>query len=296
MSKKNSHFTKKSSQAPREPSLFSFRCKATPSLWASLLLASAVLLGLSYWQFSKGLHRQQLEHTQQQVKQTHMSAATTLESATRYWSQDPWSINDSQLKVQGQFQQGVIVLHDNRVLNRTPGYAIYVPFRLQEPILGPGFEKFNHIMVNIGWHPIPNFDRSQAPRIDLQHDQPFLNVSLEHIDDRVFTLDTSGIQTLVSADDATTYRVQKMQIQELNNALDLQLLPFVGRALTSVTQQKLPAFQNPVAQRGISAAKHFGYSVQWFIFWCIALGVFVYTQCSCYSTDPTLTDQNGNLP
>jgi hypothetical protein len=88
------------------------------------------------------------------------------------------------------------------------------------------------------------------------------------------TSDTNNITTI--------FRMQTIDFDALNQELNIKILPFIARATEYLSEPNLPLNTQPIAKRGISAEKNFGYSLQWFIFWCIALGVFLYTQCSCY--------------
>lgn len=287
---KKSHFIKTSSQKK------GFRCKATPALWCSFVVSSVVLLALSYWQLDKGLDRLHIKQTQAAVIAANPTKSVTLETAFKHWTVNPSSINDSLASVQGYFESQFLILHDNRILNGRPGYGVYMPFRQVAPSEAQESEiLFTHILVNLGWHPIVNFDRTLIPSIALKPpkgDIHVINVSLEHIHDTVFTLDTDGIQRMqpkttpsqaVKTQDAQVFRIQKIKFDELNTHLGFKFAPFVARTTTSLTEADLPTLNLPLAKRGISAEKHFGYSVQWLIFWLIAVGVFVYTQCSWYA-------------
>ena len=300
MSMKKSHFIKTSSQKKN------FKCTATPALWCSFILSSVVLLALSYWQLDKGLDQLQIKQTQAAVVAANPTKSVTLATAFKHWMTNPSSINDSLASVQGYFEPQFLILHDNRILNGRPGYAVYMPFRQitsnkttsNKNTSSETQEKpvhFTHILVNLGWHPIVNFDRKLIPSIALKShksDLNVINVSLEHIHDAVFTLDTDGIQRMyprttpsegTNIQEDQVFRVQKIRFDELNSQLGFKFAPFVARSTSSLTEPNLPTLHLPLTRRGISAEKHFGYSVQWFIFWLIAVGVFVYTQCSWYA-------------
>lgn len=290
-------------------------------------MSSAVLLGLSFWQLNKGFDQIRAKQGQLSVNNANQAKTLSMTEATAFWAADPTSINDSLTTVQGQINEDTVVLHDNRILNSRPGYGVYMPLKLTNPVKALPFanldpqnpqkqtlsnSNYTHILVNLGWHPIVNFNRQTPPSVSLKlprNDTSVINVTLEHINDNVFTLDTLGLQEMsfkTPPEGANTltdkkqtspqqnrqkvYRVQKIQLSELSQQLNIQLMPFVARATLSLTEPALPSLSLPIAKRGISAEKHFGYSAQWFIFWCIAVGVFLYTQCSWYANGRLKSD------
>ena len=130
-----------------------WHCSASPLLWIILGLTSSLLLGLSYWQLSKGLHR--LSEDQAQLKLAQKRATPyTIEESFIQWQQHPTSIQDSKVILDGQLQQSILLLHDNRILDGKAGYGIYGLLELPHTIQ---IAEYTHILVQIGWHPIPLF-------------------------------------------------------------------------------------------------------------------------------------------
>jgi len=201
----------------------------------------------------------------------------SLETSLKAWQKAPTSIHNRQAAVQGYFQTDPVLLHDNRIRQGKPGYNIFYIYTLSEP-----FQNYTHILINVGWHP-SSFDRSMLPDITLKRKSLLqasnMVVTLEHIYPNVFTLETGPPEQL-SQHNKPIIRMQTINFTQLDTLLHTKNLPFIGRTSEPLTS---PALQHTeINSYGPTAAKHFGYAFQWFIFWCIALGVFLYTQFSWY--------------
>ena len=235
-----------------------------PALWFWLALTTLIFLSLAFWQFQKGVVRSHFEQLATATQEYNSFA-----SALQQWQQEPRQVNDRKLQIQGRFETSRIY-HDNRVHAAQAGYAVYAPFRLNSPTPA----QTTHILVNLGWLPANLAARNQIAQIDVSTAPLPITIKLEHIEPGVFSLDTVGPVAL----DTDRYLVQTLAIATLGQQLNLNLAPFVGRLSTSITEPALVPLDQPLLNRGISAAKHFGYAIQWIIFWLIAVGVFTYTQ------------------
>ncbi len=262
-----------------------WRCTATPLLWLILIITSILLLGLAYWQLSKGLHR--YAEDQAQAKLHAHDTPLSLKNAYQQWQKYPTSIQDSTVLLHGKLVQNTLFLHDNRILNGKAGYGVYTLLQLPQTTQSQ-LEQHTHMLVQIGWHPIPNFDRTVLPQLIItEKKQISIQATLEHIFPNVFTLNKNPPeflqQTLSHKNEISDIiRMQTIDFKSLNQRYNAKIIPFVARTQQHLSLPPLIHNTQPIANRGISAEKHFGYSLQWFIFWCIALGVFLYTQCSCY--------------
>lgn len=287
-------------------------CRASPSLWLALIVASMVLLGLACWQLSKGLIRTQQDEMQAQVQQ--IGQPQSLAQSITFWQAQPESIQDMPIEITGEFNQRQFLLHDNRILHGQAGYAVYGLLELTQTQQAEtqqataqfskkelsdadlsdeqlsGLElPYTHMLINLGWHALPRASRQLMPKLRITpRESPFdavqsantISLTLEHIYPNIFTLNTAPPERF-QQHAIDFLRVQTIDFAAVNKMLGINLVPFVGRATSTQTDPSLTLFDQPVGKRGISAAKHYGYSAQWFIFWCIAVGVFIYTQC-CY--------------
>lgn len=169
---------------------------------------------------------------------------------------DPAGYRYRRVVLRGAFLPDADVVLRGRARDGRPGVELLTPFRLRSGRV---------VLVNRGWAPSPDAASvdpaplfEPGPRTIQALLQPITRVEAET---RPVTLEsTSG----------TTLSVQRVDLGELSDSLDLPLLPVLLHQLAGPADPPLPA-RLPLPETA-SDGPHLGYAVQWFGFAAIALG------------------------
>jgi|GEM_PF-1329054 len=258
----------------RKKSLKQLSCKAGLPLIIVLIAFTLATAGLSIWQFSKGMHAAERESALVKADQQETLGLTAaLQTKTQSYN----NLNGRKVKFSGKLQALPLVFHDNRIFQSIPGYGVYGLIQLD---INPLNSNYTHALIHMGWHAWPNKDRQLLPKIQIK--KQFLNQQLEfegiveNINSKIFTLSKNSVEAI----GGDVLRLQTINFKALEESLEgYKLLPFVIHAQKRLTQPELPSLAGTIKTRGITAAKHYGYGVQWLCFLLIGLGIFIYTQC-----------------
>ena len=151
--------------------------------------------------------------------------------------------------VDGYFNNDDQILLDNRVLKSKAGYYVYTPFKINN--------SNNVVLVNRGWIEAST-DRTTVPEIRVTED-------LTSIKGIVKASPLTGIvlkELPPEKIEDNIYRVQKINIEELKQQLELDLLPYIVRLEPDSNHGYTREWNKP----GSDQSKHLGYAYQWFAF------------------------------
>ncbi len=158
----------------------------------------------------------------------------------------------------GRFDESLQVLLDNRVSSSEVGYYVYTPFRLA------GSEQT--ILVNRGWVPAPA-QRSEVPALTTTETTVTLHGELNKEP-------RTGILLAEVAPEQVkpgVYRVQKIELVELEELLGVKLAPLILR----LGPGSKHSYKTEWAKPGSDEQKHRGYAFQWFAFAATLLVIYV---------------------
>ncbi|WP_371187893.1 SURF1 family protein [Thalassotalea maritima] len=221
-------------------------------LWVVITLAVfALLIKLSFWQYQRGIEKQQrleriAEFNQQQAQpmariidnaqSNNTSASSTADIFAQY--------NDVMVTIRGYFVAEQVFLLDNQVDSGRVGYKVYAIF-FDEP-------SAQHVLVNLGWV-AGSVDRTQLPLIELPKNKQQL---IAHV-----RIQQSGLvlQQPTFSQLNWPLRVQQIDSQRFSQLIDLPLLPF-SLFLHEDEQIGYKKTWQPIV---MLPEKHFGYAVQW---------------------------------
>ncbi len=211
-----------------------------------VFICVVIMLGLSVWQISRGLDKQQ---RLAQVSQTDSQGVTSLQQGLL-----KREIQDTAITATGQFDHQRYFLLDNKIRNGRVGYEVIGIFNtLSESLL-----------VNLGWVKAPLY-RQQQPDVELPKDvvtilgrawRPSVNPMVRETIDKVVQWPAV---------------VQRIDVELKSEWLRQPLLPFM-LVLTDNTSPELEKQWQPVV---MPPEKHFGYAVQWFALAIAAGFIFV---------------------
>lgn len=162
------------------------------------------------------------------------------------------------VEVTGQFDESRQLLLDNRVSSSEVGYYVYTPFRLA----GSG----QTVLVNRGWLPAPP-ERSELPALTKTETTVTLLGELkEEPKTGILLKDVAPEQV-----EPGIYRVQKIQLVEIEELLDVKLVPLILRLGPDSKHRYKTEWPKP----GSDEQKHRGYAFQWFAFAATLLVIYV---------------------
>lgn len=264
-----------------------------PSLGTSLFIFSLCMASLASWQLNKAWNKFELEKEQSLLQTS--TQTLDLSEALSLWKKKAFSIQGLNIKTEGSLEFDQFLLHDNRVYKSKAGYGVYTLLKLKASQSLQTNSEYSHLLVNMGWIAIPHHDRSKAPDIVFKPEataepQISLGGKIEVIHTDLFQLGKQPLEEIKKSEDSLPTikrqstsqqqirRMQYIDFEQLNETFNIQLLPFVVHSKTQLTTEKLPALDTHIRQRGISAAKHLGYGLQWLCFLFIGWGIFFYTR------------------
>ncbi|MEM6998787.1 MAG: SURF1 family protein [Pseudomonadota bacterium] len=158
----------------------------------------------------------------------------------------------------GNFDNKLQILLDNRVIKSKAGYFVYTPFS----VLGSDV----NVLVNRGWV-AAGTNRQQIPDIEVPD-------NLSNIIGVIKAEPLTGIVLKDLPPEEITdniFRVQKINIEDLNEELNLRLLPYIIRLEPESDHGFIREWSIP----GSDEATHLGYAYQWFAFAATLLAIYL---------------------
>lgn len=200
------------------------------------MVAFFILINLGLWQLSRADEKQQLEQYLSERETATLIPIT--------------SVNTSQyeyltgLRVTGSFTpiEGRYLLLDNQTYEGKVGYLGYQLMAL---------ENGKYVLMEIGFVS-SNGDRNQLPLFNWLS-QPIA------LPGRLYQRSSNPLSHDLHLELTSPHRIQNLNIQQLANAWNMDIEPYVVQPQSSSWPYTQPWVPVP-----LSSEKHFGYAVQWF--------------------------------
>ncbi len=213
-------------------------------LWIGFtLIVFSSLIKLSFWQYNRGLDKEQRSA---RILQLNQQTPLTLKELVQFSRQQQFnnkdSINDFPVNITGKFDENKIFLLDNQVEQGSLGY------RVLQVVQTANYA----VLVNLGWVQ-GSINRSELPDI------PAVK-GLHNFQGHVRLIEP-GI--MLTEQDFSKFswplRVQQIEIDKFSSLIKMSLLPFI---VYLNANEKLGYKKNwhPIV---MPAEKHFAYAFQW---------------------------------
>ena len=217
--------------------------KLLTSLLTLVFLCLFVSLGL--WQLDRAEYKSNL-YSDFQDRQA--SPAINLDQAANNKA-DKKELVWRHVNASGEFLEQYQILLDNQVYDTYAGYFIYTPFKLAN--------SNNVVLVNRGWLKA-NADRAVSPAFELTNGEVKITGVVKETPKTGLLLKELPPEKV----NETTYRVQKLEIEELSALTKVDLLPYILRLEPESEHGYTRKWRLP----GSDESKHHGYAFQWFAF------------------------------
>ena len=227
-----------------------------PTLWPTLatLVVFPVLLGLGWWQLERADFKQALEA---RVEAEGARAPVLLGAGLREQAVPPEAWNHRRVRALGHYLPRHFLL-DNRTRRGVAGFHVLTPFAFDEAQrLG--------VMVNRGWIPLGS-DRSHLPAITTPAETLEVR-GRSRVPGKAFLLGEAGYRGEI-----WPRVVQSVELDEMEEALGIDLLPFVVELNSADSHGFERAWQT---YGGLSPERHRGYAFQWFALAATLLVIYV---------------------
>lgn len=196
------------------------------------LFVAVVMVRLGIWQLERGAQKQQLLH---QWQQPATQLLLPIRSGQKY----------QKVQVSGMFDQQRYFLLDNRTRDGQVGYEVLALLALT---------KNQTMLVNLGWL-AAGFDRSVLPEYEIPAAQVTMIGWLKQVEKSYQLADDIWLA-------GWPKRIQQVELLRIEKALALGALQSVVLLNEKPLTAKLVTDWKPV---NMSAQKHFGYAIQWFL-------------------------------
>lgn len=219
-----------------------FKPRLIPSITTILVLPLLVALG--FWQLDRAdqkrtIYQGFLKH--QEEVPVNLNDVNVLKESK---SELMWR----HVFLSGSFVSGIVILLDNQTLDGVPGYLVFSPFRLT------GKDKV--VLVNRGWI-VGNGNREEIPAIDTPTSDIKIEGLVKDVPATGIFLGNAPIETMSNG----IYRAQRIEIDEIEQVLQLNLLPYIVR----LEPDSGYGFERKWQLPGSGEEKHLGYAFQWFV-------------------------------
>ena len=229
-----------------------FSPKILTSLLALIFIYLFVLLGL--WQ----LDRAEQKRTVYAEFENRQSSEALDFNQEKNNQLDKKELIWRQLKANGAFFEQYQILLDNQVEDTHAGYYIYTPFKLDQSEAV--------VLVNRGWL-VANADRTVSPELTVTEGLVNINAVAKEIPRTGLLLKEMPPEQMSK----TVYRVQRINIEELEELTKTTLLPYIIRLESESEHGYLRNWRLP----GSGVSMHNGYAFQWFAFAATLLIIYI---------------------
>lgn len=224
-----------------------------PGLWPSLatLLVLPLFISLGFWQLDRAEQKLALHHefeSRQAASEINLNKEVGLRNN---FSHLHWR----KVIIEGVFSSDTNVLLDNQVEHGVAGYFVYTPFKLKQQDVW--------VLVNRGWVPA-GASRENPPEVAVE-EQALQIIGSVKLPPKTGMLLAENIAEQLGEG---MLRVQKLELAGIEEALGLELLPYVVRLSPESTIGFAKSWKAP----GSGEEKHLGYAFQWF---AMATAIFV---------------------
>lgn len=225
--------------------------------WLTSLLALIFIYlfaSLGFWQLNRAEYKRNL-YSEFEARQAADAIDFNLEKNNQL---DKEALVWKPLKAGGTFLEQYQILLDNQVEATRAGYYVYTPFKLDQS---------EHIvLVNRGWL-IAGADRTVSPKLVMTRGLLEINAVVKDIPKTGLLLKEMPPEQMSE----TVYRVQRINIEELETLTKTALLPYIIRLTPESEHGYLRNWQLP----GSGVSMHNGYAFQWFAFAAALLIIYL---------------------
>ena len=228
----------------------------TPGLWPTSVtfLVLPVFIYLGLWQLDRAEQKRALHHEFETRQDADVIDLNSMRALHKSFDELNWR----NISAEGTFSEEINILLDNQIENGMAGYFVYSPFKLKEQNLW--------VLVNRGWITVGD-SRDVPPRTEAAEEALNITGSVKPPPWTGILLAENIIEQL----DESTYRVQKLELNGIEELLNIELLPYIIRMdLKSpagfIRQWKVP---------GTGEEKNLGYAFQWFAMATVILFVYL---------------------
>nr|QIH43960.1 SURF1 family protein [Vibrio ziniensis] len=211
----------------------------------------AVLVKLGLWQMSRGEQKQALE---QELQLRQQMEPISLGMALEQYSMT--NIAGVRVKIAVTPSRNMTFLLDNQTYQGKVGYLAY---QLVRESSGHG------MLLEIGFVPAAN-DRNVLPEVNWLAEP-------RELEGRLYQKSLNPLSSELSIEDKTPHRIQNLNIEQLSLWVGEPILPVAFQP-----QETDWSYAQPWVPIPLSADKHFGYAVQWFV---MATVLFFITLALC---------------
>lgn len=224
-----------------------------PNLWPTLatVLVLPLFLSFGFWQRDRAEQKLILHHVfedRQAASVLSLNTASALQNSVT-------TLHSRKVTMEGFFSRGKNILLDNQVQRGVAGYLVYTPFKLSTQDIW--------ILVNRGWIPVGDY-RDKPPEVMAQK-------GILQISGSVKLPPKTGIllaEHIVESLGGDIVRVQKLELANIEEILNLELLPYIVR----MDSESDAGFVRNWKTLDSGVAKHLAYAFQWF---AMALAILV---------------------
>jgi surfeit locus 1 family protein len=220
-----------------------FSPKLITSLLALVFISVFVFLG--FWQ----LDRAEQKRTLYAEFENRQSAKAMDFNQAKNNQLDKEALIWKRLSARGEFLERYQILLDNQVQDTHAGYNVYTPFRLDQSELV--------VLVNRGWL-LADTDRKVSPELIITNGVVKINGMAKEIPKTGLLLKETPPEQM----NETTYRVQRINIAEIEKLTKVKLLPYIIRLEPESEYGYVRKWRLP----GSGETMHNGYAFQWFAF------------------------------
>lgn len=229
-----------------------FKPKILTSLLALMFFYLFVSLGL--WQLDRAEYKRNL-YSEFENRQSAEAIDFNLEKNKRLDKEDlVWR----KVEAKGEFLEEFQILLDNQVEDTHAGYFVYTPFKLDQS------EQI--VLVNRGWL-MADTDRSVSPKLIFTNGLVKINGVVKETPKTGLLLKEMPPEKMGEK----TYRVQRINIEEIEQLTKQKLLPYIIR----LEQESKHGYKRKWRLPGSGENMHMGYAFQWFTFAAVLLFIYL---------------------
>lgn len=228
----------------------------SPRLLTSLLalVFFCLFVFLGFWQLDRAEYKRTL-FAEFETRQSNGAISLDQDKIKQLKKED---ILWQSVNITGQFLEQYQILLDNQVEQGQAGYYVYTPFKIE------GSEQV--VLINRGWLPIGN-NRQTSPEIVTTNNIVDITGVIKNVPKTGMLLKEALPETLGD----TVYRVQRINIEELQNLTGTSLLPYIVRLSADSGHGYRRQWHAP----GSGESRHLGYAFQWFAFATVLLVIYL---------------------
>ena len=229
-----------------------FSPKFLTSILTLIFITLFAYLGM--WQLDRAEYKRNL-YTEFENRQSSSETDFNQEANNKL---DKQALIWKRIKVRGEFLEQYQILLDNQVEDTHAGYFVYTPFKIDQS------EKV--VLVNRGWL-IANTDRTVSPELVMTNGPVEINAVVKDTPRTGLLLKELPPEKLKE----TIYRVQRIDINELEDLTQQKLLPYIVRLEPESKHGYIKKWRKP----GSGENTHNGYAFQWFAFAVVLLIIYL---------------------